>query len=60
MKRVCRETLCFINTITENKLKTPKPIFKDYCARKVHENTKRLKTTTCTIEFEAVKSFIEN
>ena len=28
MKRVCRETLCFINTITENKLKTPKPILK--------------------------------
>ena len=59
MKRVCRETLCFINTITENKPKTPKPILKTI-VREKYMNTKRLKTTTCTIEFEEVKSFIDN
>ena len=35
-KRVCRQTFCFVNTITEKKLKTLKAHFRD------NGNTKRL------------------
>ena len=56
-KRVCRQTFCFINTITEKKLKTQKTHFRDNgIVTRVHGNTKRLpKNTTCTTEIEAVK-----
>lgn len=61
-KRVCRQTFCFVNTITEKKLKTLKAHFRDNgIVTRVHGNTKRLpKNTTSTTEIEAVKSFIGN
>ena len=60
--RVCRQTFCFVNTITEKKLKTLKAHFRDNgIVTRVHGNTKRLpKNTTSTTEIEAVKSFIGN
>ena len=61
-KRVCRQTFCFVKTITEKKLKNRKAHFGDngFVAR-VHGNTKRLpKNTTSTTEIKAVKSFIGN
>ena len=59
-KKLCRKTVCFRYTLIENKLKTLKAHFKDNGVTRAHENTRRLKTTTCTIEFEAVKLFIGN
>lgn len=62
VKRVCRQTSCFVNTKTEKKLQTLKVHFKDNgIITRVHWNTKRLpKNTTCTTEIETVKSFVGN
>ena len=55
--RICRQTFCFVITVTEKKLNTLKAHFKDKSA---WEHQKAAKNTTCTTEIEAVNSFIGN